>query len=471
MLWLALAFPSLPATALGLDPELAAVTDQRASRRWLITPTAGLPAGTALSCALAREPSLPVHPRKPAAEQSALQGLAWWAYRYGSPVVCEIVDLAEPGRCPRARLWLEAGASLKLFGGYAALRRRMLVELAELGHGASSALAPTRAGAALLAEAGADAACLDPGTLEHRLSRLPLAALPWPGEILGALRGVGLSRLGEIFALPRESFAQRFGRALLNELDRMRGLAPEAFAAVTPPPRYARRFELAGEIETVEPLLFPLKRMCAELAAYLRARDTGVCGVRLACAHALGAPTRLELRFLAPTREAARLFAALDERLMRDPPRAPVRELLLEADDFATPQPLQGDLFDGSGLQKLEWEQALERIAARLSEGALWTPACVEDHRPERAHASLPPGGEGAALPAPRPAWLLKEPRRLSAPPSADADAAGELIEGGWWDGHDVRRLYRNVPLDDGARAWAYQDVASRRWYLHGLWG
>src|SRR5581483_567138 len=284
MLWLCLSFPELPASA--LDRPGAAIADQHGSQRWLITSSGGIAAGTAVAAALAVEPDLEIHTRNPDAEREALAGLAHWLYHYGSPVVSEQIDLHEPGRRPRARLWVEAGASLKLFGGLKSLAANLRAELQHLGHRAQLALAPTRAGAALLAEASRKPiACFDLDALRQKLSRLPIASLPWPGAILDALKGVGLRRLGELFALPRESFARRFGEERLADLDRLRGWQAEPFDAITPPARYARRFELSGDVETVEPLLFPLKRMCAELAAYLRARDSGAIAITLVCTH------------------------------------------------------------------------------------------------------------------------------------------------------------------------------------------
>ena len=106
MLWLCLHFPRLPLSALGTEARDAAVVDQRGSQRWLITATPTSPAGTSLAHALSLAPGLRALARKPAAEQVALQSLAYWAYRFGQPVTAEIQDLAEPFCIPRALLWL-----------------------------------------------------------------------------------------------------------------------------------------------------------------------------------------------------------------------------------------------------------------------------------------------------------------------------------------------------------------------------
>src|SRR4051794_28789042 len=102
------------------------------------------------------------------AERETLQVLAHWIYHYGSPVVAELIDLRESGRKPRARLWLEAGASLKLFGGLKPLAANLRGELASLDQDAKLALAPTRAGAALLAETSRKPrACFDLESLQQ----------------------------------------------------------------------------------------------------------------------------------------------------------------------------------------------------------------------------------------------------------------------------------------------------------------
>ena len=117
MLWLCLHLPQLPLSALGSLPAGSAVVDQRGSQRWLITDAPDCAAGTPLACALTLHPELKLQVRRPGAEQEALRSLAYWIYRFGQPVSAQIQDLGEPGRSPRALLWVEIGSSLALFGG------------------------------------------------------------------------------------------------------------------------------------------------------------------------------------------------------------------------------------------------------------------------------------------------------------------------------------------------------------------
>lgn len=495
MLWLCLHLPSLPLAALGAAAGEGVVVDQRGSQRWLITASPQFAVGTPLAQALALQPELKVFMRRPAAEAAALRSLASWIYRFGQPVTAEIQDLGEPGRAPRPLLWVEIGSSLTLFGGLQALLSRVQGELEELGHVAHLGLAPTRAGAALLACASgastqdrhrpaaapasppASVALAAPGAcaartlddLERALRPLPLSVLHWPGERLQALHGVGLRRLEDLLALPREAFSKRFGPPARRELDRLLGQAPEPCDTLVPPDTFSRRFELSAEIDDVERLQFPLKRLCTELQAYLRARDCGVRGVTLRVLHAQARQTPVHAQFVDPHREAARMFDALRERLERDGLPLPARELILVAEDFAEASVPQSDLFDARAGRAQAWSAALERIRGRLGDTQVWSPVAVADHRPEYAMRRAD-AGDAANAPhfstPPRPALLLAEPWHMP-PPALPPDTTFERIESGWWDGADVRRDYTVLDIN-GGRAWVYREVTSGLWYLQG---
>ncbi len=475
MLWLCLYFPHLPAEALALRDPLDAVTDSHSARRWLITPAAGMEAGTALGVALARQPELRAQARKPSAERVALKRLAHALYRYGSPVAAEIQELQEPGRSPRALAWVEIGGSLRLFGGVEALCTMIRKDLEELQQVARLGIAPTRSGAALLAVAGDDRPALDAAQLLRQLAPLATELLPWPQSELEALTGMGLRQLDDLFALPRAGFAQRFGHERLTELDRLRGHAAEPMQAITPPPVFRRRFELPGEVETLESLLFVLRRMSFELQAWLRARDTGVQSIELQCEHAGQYRTRFGLRFVAAHRDGQRIFDALRERLGRDPLAGPVRALRLTATDLGAVPSGQMSLFSADSDVSLQWAATVERLLARLGESALWTPALAEDHRPERAVQKQPLARAPARASAStvvsreRPLWLLPSPVPLPANAAPEPRGEPEHIENGSWDGGEVQRDYYTIDWQN-ACAWVFRDGNSQRWFLHGWW-
>lgn len=466
MLWLCLHFPRLPAESLGLRDEFDAVTDQRGASRWLITDAPGAAIGTPLGTALSLQPQLRVHARSRKAEHAALLQLAHWIYRYGSPVHAEIREPASVGCAPQALLWVEIAASLRLFGSYAVLREKLCADLLEMAQGASLAVTPSRAASALFATLGNPVAIRERATLEHRLAPLPIAGLPWSRVQIDALRGVGLRRIGDLFALPRPAFARRFGAAALLELDRLRGRAAEPAQAITPPMTFRRRFELVSEIEHVEALLFPLRRLAFELQAWLRACDLGVRAVRLACEHANRRRSSFTLRYGDAHRDGTRLFDTLRERLGREPLPNPVRALELRVEETAAADVPQTDLFDDADTSG-DWTRAVERVAARLGDAAVWTPAPHAEHQPERAQRRAADLHDPVDCERSRPLWLLKKPLPLPGPPRRADDP--ERIESGWWHDGDVRRDYHCVEWQ-GAQAWVFREHESERWFLHGLW-
>src|SRR3546814_16408239 len=88
---------------------------------------------------------------------------------------------------------------------------------------ASFAAAPSRAASALFASLGKDVVIREQVTLERRLAPLPTASLSWPRPQLEALRGVGLPRIGDLFARAGNAFARRFGAAARPQPDLLPG--------------------------------------------------------------------------------------------------------------------------------------------------------------------------------------------------------------------------------------------------------
>src|SRR5690606_28797704 len=101
---------------------LTVVTDCEANSRWIIccdtaAERAGLKVGMSYATALAICSGIEMLERKPRAEKAALDRLAAWAYQFSSRVIVGAAPL-ELRRARTAALWLEIGASLKLFGGF-----------------------------------------------------------------------------------------------------------------------------------------------------------------------------------------------------------------------------------------------------------------------------------------------------------------------------------------------------------------
>ena len=157
---------------------------------------------------------------------------------------------------------------------------------------------------------------------------------------LEALKAIGLSRIGELLALPAAALGKRHGAQLVTFLDRLLGRRPDVRPRWRPPAKFQRRIDLLGEVEYTEGLLFPLQRMTRELGNFLKARDTGLQVFRLTLLHGrasggrLQADTVLDLRLATSARDPERLLRVLREQLSCTPLPAPVRSLRLNAEQF-----------------------------------------------------------------------------------------------------------------------------------------
>ena len=466
MLWLCIHLPALPLEALSPPAdEPAGVVEIRGSRRLVIAanPAAagrGVGPGTPVNSALGLIPEIRLLPRDPQAELQVLETLACWAYGLGTPVTLCASGLA---------VWVEIRHSLRLFGGWPALRRHITAEAKHLPHTKQYGIAPTLSAAALLAHAGAGLE--RPIALRQEIPRAirqwPLRLLPLDPAAAATLHGSGLRRIGEVLALPRDSLGRRFGPQLPLALERLLGRAAETWQSFEPPPVYRRRFELPGSAETTEGLLFPLRKMLGDFALYLRARDVAVQRFQLRFRDLGRRYTRFDIGLLAPTRDPNRLLLVLRERLEKVVLAEPVQELYLLARRFEPASAAQNDLFQSGSTLAESFETLQERLVARLGHEAVRQLAVVADHRPERAWSGA---GDQAAAQPPRPIWLLPEPRPIAEPALLGPP---ERIECGWWEGRHAVRDYHLAEDAAGRKLWVYrqpQGGGTCSWRLHGLW-
>lgn len=483
-LWLAVHLPRLPLEVFrrGIEVSAPTVVSTGGNRPGILLADSaaahgGAGPGMTLTAAYALVPDLNVLARDEALELQALEGLALWGEQF-TPALC----LAPPHA-----LLLEIGGCLKLFGGLEALADRVRAGLVALGFDAHLACAPTPAGALMLARNGLETFVVDREAMRTRLARLPVERLDAAPATIAALERLGLRTVGEVARLPRDGLARRFGRDLLDHLDRAFGHRPDPRAPFVPPPRFSNRLVPPVPVPDVEPLLFGLKRLVLEFAGFLAGRQAGVTRFAVVLEHEDHPPTRTRVELSMPSRDGAHLAALLRERLSRIALPQAVAAFGLECEETMQLAPGNFSFFTERGRSAEDRAALVERLRARLGREAVHGIALVPDHRPELAWREAEPGTPQAQpLPATRPLWLLATPRALltdDAGPRLDGPlvlAAGpERIESGWWDGSDVQRDYFVAANPEGARFWIYRHRVARdepdaraardAWFLHGI--
>jgi protein ImuB len=471
MLWLCIHLPALPLEALTppADQPAGIVETSGARRRVIALNEAahrrGLSAGTPVNSALGLIPEIRLLQRDIAAELQGLEAIACWAYNLGMPVTiaADTLDVR-----------VEIQRSLRLFGGWAALRQHIAAQAADLPYTCRYGIAPTLAAAALQAHAGAGLQhpIARSGEIHAAIRNWPLQLLPFEQSVIETLLGSGLRRIGEVLALPGDALGRRFGPEVPLALARLLGRAGEAWKSFEPPPIYRRRFELPGSAETIEALLFPLRKMLHDFALYLRGRDVAVQSFRLSFRDLGRHQTKLEIGLLAPTRDPQRLLLVLRDRLEKISLQEPVQELRLEARRFEPASAVQDDLFQSGSMLTEGFDTLQERLVARLGENAVRKLAVTPDHRPERAWClsstkEQSPATDSCTAHPPRPLWLLSQVKPIPAPRLLGPP---ERIECGWWEGRHEIRDYHLAEDESGRKLWAYREPGKSQWQVHGLW-
>ena len=520
MLWFALHLPLLPLEAFCATlpaaeaaRPVALITDQHVTQVNAAAAERGLRPGIKRNTALALAADLLVADSHAGREAAALQAVVHAALAFTPAVTLQGAHT----------VLLEVQASLRLFGGAAALRQRVLDAIAPLGHRVQMAAAPTALGAALLAQwhprERGDRGDLVLGAHATNLPALQALLLQAPVWMLGpgrehweALQGMGLQRLSDLRTLPRSGLARRFGQDLLDDLDRALGHSPDPRRWLELPVRFDSRLELFARADTTDQVLHGASVLLARLVAWAQARQARVAAFTLRmlhekARHTTHPATELRIELAEPAVELAHLQNLLRERLMRLELIAPTLDLHLHCSQLAAGPVPNGELFPTRATEAEGLTRLLERLRARLGDEQVLRLVPVADHRPERASRAVPAQGqmqgqtqgqtqvtlEGAAfeqaaaladslLPLHRPAWLLPEPL-----PLAEREAlpllqgrplqllsGPERIETGWWDGASVARDYYIAQAEDGSLVWLFcarlrAQPGEPIWHLQGL--
>jgi protein ImuB len=465
----------------------------------------GLRRGQGHADARAITPDLQSAPAEPDRDRAMLRRLALWAERF-SPLVA--VDEVRPGA---EGLLLDMTGGAHLFGGEADLLQEIERRLAAAGIPARAALADTPGAAWALARFSEESIAPG-GRARAALEALPVEALRLPDTSVQLLHRFGLKRIGDLYPLPRAGLARRFrgeeGIELVRRLDQALGVEAEPLEAVRPAPLYRVWRAFAEPILDVEGVGHVLPGLIEALAVQLERDGKGARRLVLTAFRVDGRTTGIEVGLSAPVATPSRLLRLLKERgLERLDLGFGADALMVSAHKAEAVPERQTDLESGQAEQGHETlEGLIDRLAARLGEGAVAAPRLCDSHIPERSERWVPAGGPAApASPArgpqgPRPLFLLDPPEPIEAvaelPDSAPARfswrrvtrkvarAEGpERLSPEWWLSSPApaaagrTRDYYRVEDEDGRRYWLFREGLYDRpetgrapsWWLHGV--
>lgn len=332
------------------------------------------------------------------------------------------------------------------------------------------------------------------------LGGLPLTSLAFPTRMLEILTRWGIRTLGEFTALGQEALSERLGPGVLPLLAQAQGNVERPLRCTRQAETYEESVELEHEFETLEPLLFVIRRLLEQITlrletSYLVAAELTL---RLGFAHGGGEHERL-FKIPAPTARVEVLFRALHTYLEQFTAAQPINRLQLIATP-CRPSRQQFGLFENALRDPNQFFETLARLIALLGHDRVGVPAPEDTHRPDafrvREVALEPvPGdrtdkahGTDASYASPAPTGLCLRRFRPPLPAQVELDAARQPIaltsaalrgrarestgpmhlSGEWWDARPWRRAEWDLELQDGTLCRVCEE--DERWSLEGVY-
>ena len=445
-----------------------------------------------LADARALEPNLKIVPADPRADTSMLGKIANWATRYTPWVAI----------CGRDGLWLDISGCAHLLGGEEAMIKDLTVHLSNFGFTSRFSIADTPGAAWAMAHYGGEEKLIAPDAQRLALASLPVIALRI-GDIKAVeLIRLGISSIGDLYALPRAAIAKRFGMVISERLDQALGLMPEPISPRRPLPRYRAECSFLEPVSRKDNIESCLLQLLEDICSNLECASQGVRQLILDLFLVEGATKTLHVGTVRPVREAkciAKLFA---EPLSKIDSGFGIETMILSAQVV---EPLTESqinvLVDERDEEIVPLASLLDRLGSRLNFEHVTRLVPRASHLPDHAmrQVSVAESNMHGFWPETqiRPLVLLDQPESVESitgiahyqPPevfrwrqnrySVRATEGPERIAPEWWrrDRAWARGLrdYWRVEAEEGRRFWLFcegrrdRQCNSLRWYLHGF--
>jgi protein ImuB len=420
----------------------------------------GIAAGMTSAQAMARARDLVIRPRSPVQEECLNQILVQTAFTVSPDVelCCDGACVADLCRVRKETCWQQ-------------LADQQVAHLRTQGLCALMGIAPTP-DLAFLAARGAQpsAVVYNSGAFT---SCLPIETLEPPEDLLRILHGWGIHRVGEFLALPETETIERLGPAAEALRRKISGRNKRMLRLVRPAPEYAEAFDFDCEIETVEPLLFLLRRFLDGLSGRLRASYRVAQRLMLGLPLEDGGNHQRTFCIPAPTADVDVLFRILNTHLENlKLPKRPIGLRLSIQAGFPAKDQLR--LFESALRDPNRFGETLAKLKAFLGNDNVGVPAKSNTHRPdsyvlsdcfapETETAKRPAGAiellRGLPLRRFRPAIPSSVRVKDGYPASMESSAARGAIRkcagpyrlsGNWWDSERWQQEEWDVALAKG---------------------
>jgi len=319
------------------------------------------------------------------------------------------------------------------------------------------------------------------------VSPLPLAALSPSPALQEILENWGVHTVGDLLALPMSQVCDRLGTEAVSVWEIAQGGSSRPLVLVKPPERFEESMDIEFPVETLEPLLFLLRRFLDQLSRRLEAVYLVAAEVKLSLRFDTG--THFERSFLLPrpTRSVEVLFRLLHSSLENFTSEAPIIGVGLSVIP-CRPAAEQFGLLEKGLKDPFAFSEMLGRLQALVGAGRVGTPRLEDSYRPDAVTMEAYQGTEEAGPESPSPAlgpglMRFRPPLHAMVTMAQDRPSmirsdrvTGRVLEclgpwqgsGHWWDMTRWRREEWDIAIEN-----AYYRLAriGREWVIEGIYG
>jgi protein ImuB len=324
------------------------------------------------------------------------------------------------------------------------------------------------------------------GEVTFFVAPLPLAVLDPSEEIRDVLHAWGIRTVGDLVALPMSEVCERLGPEAADLWEKATGGRIRPLKLVKPQEFFSEQADLENPVETLEPLLFLLRRFLEQIMARLAQIYLVVGKLRLVLRFEQDSPYQRVFTIPQPTREVSLLFRMLHTHLENFTSASAIIGLELAAKPVR-PGTEQFGLLEKGLRDPHQLAETLARLQALVGSDRVGTPELQLSAHPDAFH--LRPYDAGAAPlsssrtpligvpwmrftpPVPAKIRLLDgepafvESTRFTGP--VKETCGPWLLEGNWWEA----RYWSRQEWDAATEGGIYRLVQTGTdWFLDGIY-
>ncbi len=214
------------------------------------------------------------------------------------------------------------------------------------------------------------------------LRPLPIAALDPSQELHTVLEGWGIHTVGALTALPMANVCQRLGNEAVELWEKARGGRDRPLRTEKPREVFEEKTELEFNVETLEPLLFLIRRFLDQLSRRLEQVYLVAARLRLVLRFDDGKTYEKAFAIPSPTRNTDLLFRMLHTHLENFTAEAPIIGLSIEVIP-TRPVAEQFGLLEKGLKDPHQFAETLARLQALVGEDRVGVPRIEDSYRPD----------------------------------------------------------------------------------------